>query len=109
MLKYVGTALLLAIAGYSTWRYVIDRGRMGPPTIGQDTTWVDGPVLPDGYIDYFAAANEFRARGIRPEDNAAIDLIRAIGPANDIDTTIADQWKILKGEAHWNIQRECNY
>ncbi len=46
--------------------------------IGRDTTYLDGPVLPDGTIDYLAALDaELR---VAPEDNALIPLLRAMGP-----------------------------
>jgi len=69
---------------------------MGPPMIAQDTTWVTGPMQPDGYIDYVAASNEIRSQDIQPEDNAAINLLRAIGPRRDDDPFEA-KWLILTG------------
>jgi hypothetical protein len=74
----------------SLWRFVIDRGQVGP-----STTWVTGPVRLDGYIDYFAASNEIRGDGIPPHEDAAIDLLRAVGPGHWDSELFANQWSIL--------------
>ncbi len=76
-------------------RFVLERGHVGPPTAGHATTWVSGPLHTDGYVDYFAASNEIRAKDISPSDNAAIDLLRAIGPRDWNANCLVQQWSVL--------------
>jgi len=57
---------------------------VGPPprvdlTIGRDTTYVDGPVRPDGTIDYTAVILARCGKGITPDNNAATLLLKALG------------------------------
>jgi hypothetical protein len=49
-------------------------------TIGPDTTRITGPVKPDGTIDYVAAWRERTGAGVTPENNAAVLMVRALGP-----------------------------
>jgi hypothetical protein len=51
-------------------------------TIGKATTYVTGPVLEDGYIDYMAALNALASAGVTAENNAAVLLAQAIDPAS---------------------------
>ena len=44
-------------------------------TIGKETTVVNGPLKPDGTIDYIPAINALLAKGVKNEDNAAIPLL----------------------------------
>lgn len=48
--------------------------------IGPDTTVIDGPLNPDGTVNYVAALDAECAKGITPRNNAAILILRAIGP-----------------------------
>lgn len=48
--------------------------------IGKETTFVDGPIDKDGYIDYEAAVNERFKKGIKPESNANVLLFKTFGP-----------------------------
>ncbi len=48
--------------------------------LGKETTFVTGPLDIEGYVDYPAAINARGTRGLKPEDNAAVHLWRAIGP-----------------------------
>src|SRR5258708_3874889 len=41
--------------------------RAGKFTIGKETTYFEGPVDKDGYIDYVAALNERLRKGVTPE------------------------------------------
>ena len=51
--------------------------------LGKDTTFVDGPLDKDGYIDYETALND-RLRGkIKPDDNAVVLLVQVCGPKPD--------------------------
>ena len=49
-------------------------------TVSKQTTYVTGPLRPDGYVDFVAAINERCSRGVTVENNAAVPLWRAIGP-----------------------------
>ncbi len=63
--------------------------------LGKDTTFVDGPLDKDGYIDYETALND-RLRGkIKPEDNAVLLLVQAIGPKPEGIELHADLYKWL--------------
>ncbi len=48
--------------------------------ISWETTRIDGPLNPDGTINYVAALNEKFSQGVTKENNAAILLVRATGP-----------------------------
>lgn len=50
-------------------------------TIGRDTTYITQPLRAGGYPDYIAALNEHAREGVTPENNAAVLLMRAFGPA----------------------------
>jgi hypothetical protein len=52
-------------------------------TIGKDTTFVEGPLDKDGFIDYETALNEILSKGVTPENNAAVLLFKAFGPHPD--------------------------
>jgi hypothetical protein len=49
--------------------------------LGQDTTYVTGPLDAEGYIDYEAALNERLGKGVTPKTNANALLWKALGPA----------------------------
>ncbi len=49
-------------------------------TISKETTYFLGPVLPDGTIDYIAAFNQRSSKGVTKDNNAAIGIIKAMGP-----------------------------
>ncbi len=53
---------------------------LGPPTVGYDTTRLTGPLRADGTVDYIAALNQMYSKGVTPDNNAAVLLLRAIGP-----------------------------
>jgi len=55
--------------------------------IGPDTTVIDGPLRPDGTIDYLAHMNALRSAGVTPENNFAVDLVRTMG-----DDAWSDIW-----------------
>lgn len=56
--------------------------------IGRDTTYLTGPLLPDGTVDYVAAINAESSRGVTPQNNAACLIARIVGD-ND------DKWMII--------------
>ncbi len=45
-----------------------------------DTTWLTQPLHPDGTVNYIARVNEKYGQGIRPEDNAASELLICCAP-----------------------------
>jgi hypothetical protein len=49
--------------------------------LGRETTYFSGPLDKDGYVDYASALNAYFGRGIKPEDNAYVALITAVGPS----------------------------
>jgi len=46
--------------------------------IAKETTYVTGPVRPDGTIDYVEAINERLSKGVTKENNAAILMLEAV-------------------------------
>jgi hypothetical protein len=51
--------------------------------LGKETTYVNGPLDKDGYVDYAAALNERLGKGITPDKNATVLIWKAIGPRPD--------------------------
>ncbi len=49
--------------------------------IGPETTFVNGPLTAEGLIDYEAALHERLSVGVSPDNNAAVLIDRAFGPA----------------------------
>jgi len=47
--------------------------------VSPETTFVTGPLNPDGTVDYVAAFNAHCAKDVTPENNAAPLLLRALG------------------------------
>ena len=57
-------------------------GGTGPAvTISRETTYIVQPLRDDGYVDYLAALNQRSREGVTPENNAAVLLWQALGPA----------------------------
>ena len=63
--------------------------------LGKDTTFVDGPLDKDGYIDYEAALNERLKGKITPETNAVVLLLKCLGPKPEGDDLKPDFYKAL--------------
>lgn len=92
-------AVLLGSLGSGAWTQTQPATSATKPlrykfTISQETTYVLGPVNADGTINYVAAYNEIMGKGLKPEDNAAILFIRALGPEFSRDPNYGN--KILK-------------
>ena len=49
-------------------------------TISKETTHIVQPLRSDGCVDYVAALNERLSRGVTPDNNAVVLLLKAIGP-----------------------------
>jgi len=56
-----------------------DGGRVNI-TISRETTRIFGPVRDDGRVDYVAYLNTLYGRGVTSENNAAVELLHAMGP-----------------------------
>ncbi len=64
-------------------------------TISKETTLLTGPLRRDGYVDYVAALNEYASKGVRRENNAAVPLWQAFGPAEVFEPTRDRFFKML--------------
>jgi len=49
-------------------------------TISTETTRITAPLKPSGYPDYLAALNQAMSKGVTPENNAVVLLLRMGGP-----------------------------
>ncbi len=49
-------------------------------TISKQTTFITEPLRPDGYPDYLEALNRIASKGVTPENNAVVLLVKAFGP-----------------------------
>lgn len=59
-------------------------------TINRATTFVTGPLRHDGTINYAAALNKIAGRGVTPQNNAAIPLLRVFGVGKG---TMGKHWR----------------
>jgi hypothetical protein len=82
-----GCLLAVALVGFWGWRcYKALRHQTSSDatrinlTISPETTYLLGPVKADGTIDYFEAVKNNLAEGVTPENNAAVPLLKIIGP-----------------------------
>jgi hypothetical protein len=48
--------------------------------VSRATTFVEGPLDPEGNVDFEAAANRFMSEGVTADNNAIVDLVRVLGP-----------------------------
>lgn len=69
--------LLLAVATFNYWPW------HQTIIISPQTTVIDGPVNPDGTINYVAYLDAKYAQGVTPANNAAPLLLRAFGCSNN--------------------------
>jgi hypothetical protein len=58
----------------------MEQKRRGTFTIGEETTYVTGPLDKDGSVDYVAALNERLSKGVTPANNANVLIWKALGP-----------------------------
>jgi len=71
----VGIVLLLVVVGVILhWP-----GRV-PIEISRETTYITGPLNPDGTVDYVAYLDQLTSQGVTKDNNAAVLLLQAIGP-----------------------------
>lgn len=84
--KWVVLVLLIAVAGIAA-KFVALLVSGPPITISKETTFITGPLHPDGFPDYVGALNQRQSEGVTPENNSAVLFWQAVGPG-EID---ADQ------------------
>jgi len=65
-------------------------------TISKETTVIEGPLREDGYIDYVKALNEHLSKGVTPQNNAAVPLLRAMG-RNELRDEYVEQYCRMLG------------
>ena len=53
-----------------------------PLEISKQTTYFTAPLNADGTVNYVQALDDLYRNGVKPEDNAAVLLIQAFGPAD---------------------------
>jgi hypothetical protein len=56
-------------------------------TVSKETTFLAEPLREDGTVDYVAALNRRLSQGVTPENNAAVLVLQAAGPA-EIDVKL---------------------
>ncbi len=96
----------LAVFGVclSAWSFAQDAA-VEPPkpafvpkiTISKETTWATEPLGPNGGVDYVTLFNQRAARGVTLENNAAVILVRALGPAPEGGRGVSDHYYELLG------------
>jgi hypothetical protein len=64
-------------------------------TISKETTYITEPLRPDGYPDYIRYVDEQLSKGVTPENNAAVLLLRALGPVEISERHQAEFFKRL--------------
>ena len=81
----IAFAILVAYMLYAHWpvEYKI--------TVSPETTYLTGPLRPDGTVNYLAALNQQLSDGVTPENNAGVLLVQAIGPAI-FDVDASSRW-----------------
>lgn len=82
--KYLWIVLVLVILGLggTLWPYIWDALRDDEVliTISPQTTVIEAPLRPDGYVDYLAAVEAKSSAGATPENNAVVVLWQVWGP-----------------------------
>jgi hypothetical protein len=69
-------------------------------TIAKDTTYLTEPLDKDGYVDYVKGFNDRLSKGVTPDNNANVLLLKACGPQYDdviIDVVIPPAYFKLLG------------
>jgi hypothetical protein len=69
------------------------------------TTRVTGPLDADGYVDFVAAMNAHRSKGVTHDNNAYVLLLQALGPAEnrlDVMHAICDELGVPRIAAQGN-------
>ncbi len=93
-------AVFAALGSWAFWKWVIDRGHAGPPTIAAEVTAVtdESFVQDDGYVDYVKAVNAWRGGDVTEADNACVDLFHVFGPYDGLDDDWLARWKLMSDQ-----------
>jgi len=99
----IAAIIALGLAGVGISQGQATRPATSRPTtmgivIGRDTTYVTGPLRPDGTVDYIAAVNAEFSQGVTPQNNAACLLVR-VNPPEDSryeDTPLNKQMELTR-------------
>ncbi len=87
----------ILLAAIFTYRRATATIRIGP-----DTTFITGPLKPDGTVDYAAAYNLTMGKGVTPKNNAAIPLLRIFGANKKV---LGSHWRQILKEMHFTAGR----
>lgn len=75
--KWTAGVFCLLLALFIAFNFRIPPGPNSPVVrVSPETTWITSPLKPNGDVDYVAWYNQ-KFGDIRPEDNAAIELLKA--------------------------------
>ena len=78
----------LLVVGLVALAIVLVRPAKSVFTVSRETTYLTEPLMEDGWPDYIRVANERLSKGVTPENNAAVLLCQASGPASYLDRTL---------------------
>jgi len=95
----ISVVLLTAVgvlAGLSRWSHAGEPAKgppgkeaaKGPPggiKVSRETTFITAPLRKDGTVDYLTAIDQRYSQGVTPENNAAVLLLQAFGPADVLE------------------------
>ena len=68
---------ILAFMGWLAYDWFLFDGRI---RVSKETTYATAPVRSDGMVDFCSAINQHLGAGVKPEDNAVVDLLQVFGP-----------------------------
>ncbi|MHC4563310.1 MAG: hypothetical protein ACYS8X_11115 [Planctomycetota bacterium] len=70
--------VMAVLVAFLVWNYWPAESTI---TISPETTYITEPLNPDGTVNYFQALVDRASEGVTPDNNAAVLLVRAVGPA----------------------------
>ena len=77
MFHFICCPAVLVLALATTLGQDVDKPAF---TVSKETTYLTGPLYPDGNVDYLAGLNAKLSAGVTRENNALVPLIQAVGP-----------------------------
>jgi hypothetical protein len=80
--RWIAVLLVGLPSLFFVWRFYWLRWSADELILARDTTFIKEPLRADGYPDYVAALNAQCRDGVTPENNAAVALLRIVGPAS---------------------------
>lgn len=69
-------ALIVLLAAWLAVQWLPSRPKL---VVSRETTWITGPLLPDGTVDYEASWRDERSKGLTSENNAGPFLFATLG------------------------------